>query len=253
MMRDIVRIDEALCDGCGLCAVKCEEGAIRIIGGKARLVSESYCDGLGACLGECPRGAITIERREAPVFDEEAVREHLAKPAAPTNIRHEPLPCGCPGSAVRTFGPRPDAPSETTEPTTAVSELRQWPVQLRLVPEHAPFLKGADILVCADCVPFALPDFHSRYLKGRAVLVGCPKLDDLTYYREKIAGIFREASPSSVTVLRMEVPCCGGIAKAAIEARDELSPGTPVDILTVHIDGSVTGETVPSYVAHGDE
>lgn len=197
MLRNIVRINEDLCDGCGQCAIKCAEGALQIVDGKARLMSEIYCDGLGACIGECPRGAITIEQREAPAFNSEAR-----------------------------------------------SELTHWPVQLTLVPEYAPFLRGADILVCADCVPFALPDFHAGYLKNRAVLVGCPKLDDLGFYREKLLDIFRTTRPASLTVLRMEVPCCGGIARAVVNARDEAVPELPVDIVTVGIGGSATRERV---------
>jgi len=242
MIRNIIRIDDNLCDGCGLCASKCAEGALRIINGKARMVSETYCDGLGVCIGECPRGAITIEQREAQAFDEEAVRVNLDRASY---IREAPSPCGCPGAAVRSFGPRAAALDDGQTPAESISELRQWPVQLMLVPEYAPYLQGADILVSADCVPYALPDFHSGYLKGRAVLVGCPKLDNIEFYNEKLADIFRVSTPASITVMRMEVPCCGGIARAVVRARDEATPDVPVDIITVGIGGTVTSERVP--------
>jgi ferredoxin len=243
MKRNIISIDEERCNGCGLCVTKCAEGALKIVDGKARLVSETYCDGLGACLGECPQGAITIEEREAPSFDEKAVHEYLAQQKKEEKKTLEPLACGCPGNALRSF--------KTTETQMngneiqEVSELTQWPVQLRLVPPQAPFLKGADILVCADCVPFALPNFHRDFLKGKVVLVGCPKLDDLHYYREKLRDIFIMAHPKSITVLRMEVPCCGGIAQAVINARDETGTELTINILTVGIQGTVRKDRVP--------
>jgi NAD-dependent dihydropyrimidine dehydrogenase PreA subunit len=234
MMRTIIHIDESLCDGCGMCVSKCAESALKIVDGKARLVSESFCDGLGACIGECPRGAIAIETREAPAFDEKSVQTHLELHS----------PCSCPGSSVwsrESSAPEP----ENTRRTPARSELASWPVQLALVPVHAPFLRGADLLVCADCVPFALPDFHHSYLKGRMVLVGCPKLDDIGSHRVKLREIFRAAAPSSVTVLRMEVPCCGGIAQAVVDARNEVCPDMAVDIVTVVIDGGVSSGRIP--------
>jgi Pyruvate/2-oxoacid:ferredoxin oxidoreductase delta subunit len=234
--RKIVRIDEQKCDGCGQCASACAEGAIEIVDGKARLVSESYCDGLGACLGTCPQDAIIIEEREAPEFDEEAVKKHLAG-----KEKAKPLPCGCPGTAMRELagakGCPGSAPAETSPAAAGGSQLGHWPVQLRLVPPSAPFLKGADLVVAADCSAFALPDLHRRYLRGRAVLVGCPKLDDLDFYREKLQEVFREARPASVVVLRMEVPCCAGIAHAVREARDAVAPQTPLEVHTVAISG----------------
>ncbi len=245
MKRNIITIDEDRCNGCGLCVGKCAEGALKIVDGKARLVSEVYCDGLGACLGECPQGAISMEEREAPAFDERAVHSHLAQRERAERKTAEPTGCGCPGTALRSFlRSGTDRPATENAPDSP-SELTQWPVQLRLVPPHAPFLRGADILVCADCVPFALPDFHRRFLKGKAVLVGCPKLDDLAYYEEKLRDIFYEAQPASITVLRMEVPCCGGMARAAVSARNDAAPGLPVEIVTVGISGAVTRETVP--------
>jgi ferredoxin len=245
MIRNIITINADLCDGCGLCALKCAEGELRILDGKARLVSEVYCDGLGACIGECPRGAITIGPREAPAFNEEAAQNHLDQRDRESNSRTEPIPRGCPGASVRIMSAPASHRSAPEDRSAASSELTHWPVQLALVPEHAPFLRGADILICADCVPFALPDFHAGYLKNRAVLVGCPKLDNLGYYREKLSDIFRASSPQSVTLLRMEVPCCGGIARAAVNARDEALPEMPIDIVTVGISGSVSRERVP--------
>jgi len=229
-VRAIIRIDEEKCTGCGLCVPDCAEGALKIIDGKARLIGEGYCDGLGACLGACPEGALTIEEREAVPFSEQAVEELLAETA-----KGEPLPCGCTGSTLRTFEPSSAAQTERgasldpsdRRPTSSdfgplsASALRQWPVQLRLVPPHAPFLRNADILLCADCVPFAEPDLHAKYMSGRVVLVGCPKFDDLDDYRQRLVEIFYTAKPRTVTVLRMEVPCCGGLATIAREAHAE--------------------------------
>ncbi len=243
-VRNIIRIDEEKCDGCGDCITACAEGALRLVNGKAKLVSDTYCDGLGVCIGNCPRGAITIEQREAPAYDEAAVEKHLAaeqkSPSAPATIPH-----ACPGSAARSFK-RPDCTNRTDVQQTAESQLGQWPVQLMLVPPQAPYLQGADLLVCADCVPFAVPDFHDRYLAGRAVLVGCPKLDDLNFYCQKLTQIFAEARPSRITVLKMEVPCCGGLAQAAISARDEAAPAIPLEIHTIGIQAGISVQTVPA-------
>jgi NAD-dependent dihydropyrimidine dehydrogenase PreA subunit len=239
--RNIVRIDEDLCDGCGLCVPSCAEGALQIIDGKARLAGDNLCDGLGACLGECPQGAITIEEREADAFDEVAVQKHL------TNHPEPEFPCGCPGSAMRTIA----CDEERAVHTGPVkSELTHWPVQLMLVPAGAPFLKNADILIAADCVPFKVPDFHSKYLKGKSLLVGCPKLDNLDFYRQKLKEIFAVAQPQSITVLRMEVPCCGGIVHAVHEARDQSAPGLPVRVHTIGIrEGDVVEDLPPAVQA----
>ena len=243
--RLIVKIDEHKCDGCGQCVPACAEGALQIIDGKARLVSEIYCDGLGACLGECPQGAITIEQREAEAFDEAAVERHLGQQG-----KKAPLPCGCPGSAMRTLKPQ-DTLAYEGGPRLPAS-LSHWPVQLMLVPPGAPFLRKADILVCADCVPFAVPDFHTKYLAGRAVLVGCPKLDDLAHYRKKLKATFEQANPRSITVLRMEVPCCGEMAQVAAEARNEAVPECPLEIQVIGIqDGRPTRQAVPSEAKVG--
>jgi len=240
--RKIVRIDEERCTGCGLCVSACAEGALEMVGGKAKLVSESYCDGLGACLPECPADAIRIEEREAAGFDEDAVAVHMAAEKAPAHVQTEHAHSGgCPGSRMRVIERRPGE-GRRSEGVDAESRLGQWPVQLRLVPATAPFLEGADILVCADCVPFALAGFHERYLGGKAVLVGCPKLDDLGYYAEKLKQMVAAAKPRSLTVLRMEVPCCGGIAQAVIQARDASAPELPVTVETIGISGEVLGK-----------
>ena len=246
MKRAIITIDDAKCDGCGLCVGSCAEGALAVIDGKARLVSEVYCDGLGACLGECPQGAITIEEREAPAFDQAEVDRHLAKaeggdcqchghgPAKAPHHHHAHGGGGCPGAALRQMAP--PVPSRTS--AVGPSQLRTWPVQLRLVPPSAPWLQGAHLLVCADCVPFAVPDFHSRWLAGRVVVIGCPKLDDQQANVEKLTAILQIARPASVTVLRMEVPSCGGLAQAARIAALQSGTAVPVEVVTIAIDGS---------------
>jgi NAD-dependent dihydropyrimidine dehydrogenase PreA subunit len=234
-VRKIIKIDQEKCDGCGECVPACHEGAIEIIDGKARLRDETLCDGLGDCLGECPQGAITIEERQAPAFDKSAVDKNLRAAKSPN-----PLATGrpsCPGSAMRSFG-RSSIAAPTSRLSTQ-SQLGHWPVQLMLVPPQAPFLVDADLLICADCVPFAIPDFHSRYLSDRAVLVGCPKLDDLHFYAEKLKEIFAVARPKSITVLKMEVPCCSGIAQAALWANEQAGGGTRVQVHTIGIRGEI--------------
>jgi len=263
IVREIIKIDEELCNGCGECVPACEEGALAIIDGKARLVKEVYCDGLGACLGECPTGALTIEKRESEPFDPEATEAYLRARAASqeetpapsagcpgTALRslQEAAPSGggCPGSALRSLAPEADQQQARRADAPTASSLGHWPVQLRLVPPEAPFLQGADLLVCADCVALACPDFHSRYLPGRAVLIGCPKLDDLDFYREKLPQVLLAARPKSLTVLRMEVPCCGGIAQAAIDARNQAAPDLPLEVHTIGIRGEIRRQEVPT-------
>jgi Fe-S-cluster-containing hydrogenase component 2 len=211
-VRNIVRIDEEKCTGCGLCATACAEGAIKIINGKARLVSDSYCDGLGACLGHCPEDAITIEQREASDFDEEAVKAHLGHQDKP---HAEPL-FVCPGMAMQQLTrSEPPVQNDTAE---TPSQLSHWPVQLKLVSPTAPYFADADLLLVADCVPFAMGDFHQRFLKGHSIAVGCPKLDDAGFYIEKLAQILRSNNLRSLTVVHMEVPCCSGLTRVAKEA-----------------------------------
>jgi NAD-dependent dihydropyrimidine dehydrogenase PreA subunit len=284
MLREILEIDEARCDGCGECVPSCAEGALQVVNGKVRLVGEVLCDGLGACLGECPQGALKVVRREAPEFDEHEVARHLdgrrvagvaapkgpslagmrvAGPSAargpsarahaaagPSALRRGSLSVvqapaeapggGCPGSRSRELPSRPGAAPATTGPREAAtpSALAHWPVQIELVSPRAPWLAGADLLVAADCVPFAYADFHRDYLAGRRVLVGCPKLDDVRGYVEKLAAIFREAAPRSVTVVKMEVPCCAGIAWAVREALGTSGLSIPLVESTVGVEGN---------------
>jgi len=243
-IRQIIRIDEEKCDGCGDCVPACHEGAQAIINGKAKLVNDIYCDGLGACLGKCPRGAITIEERDTVAYDEEATARHIAMLKIRQTMTAPTPTGGCPGSASRTLTPTASACPATTNASPGVSELRTWPVQLKLVSPNAPFLSGADLLLCADCVPFAVPDFHSRFLAGKVLLVGCPKLDDLNFYHQKLMTIFAEAKPGSITILKMEVPCCTGIAQAALQARESVSPELPASVYTIGINGDIRQERI---------
>ena len=247
MLRTVIEIDEQRCDGCGQCVTGCAEGALAIIDGKARLVSDKYCDGLGACLGHCPQGAIRSIQREADDFDEAAVQvrlKELGRPPAPpvhapptAPAQHEHHHHGghvCPGSMTRALKP----PVVALPPTTARdSQLGHWPVQLRPISPQAPFLKDAHLLVCADCVPFAVPDFHQRYLSGKVVVVGCPKLDDKQSMIERLAAIIALGGVRAVTVLRMSVPCCGGIAAAAEMAVQQFNPEVPLTMITIGTDG----------------
>lgn len=233
MKRKIVKIDEKKCNGCGQCVSACAEGAIQIINGKAKLVSDNYCDGLGACLGDCPQGAITIVEREADAFDEAAVKKHLAK-SKPAHAHHS----GCPGMAVQSF----EKKKSSAPAAKAESELSQWPVQLHLVPPTAPYWDGADLLVCADCVPFSYANFHSELLKGKKLVIACPKLDDTEPYLEKLTEIIRENDIRSVTAARMEVPCCGGIAMIAQRAVQESGKNIPFKVITISIRGEIIGE-----------
>jgi NAD-dependent dihydropyrimidine dehydrogenase PreA subunit len=243
----IVQIDEEKCDGCGLCVPSCEEGAIQIIGGKARLVSEVYCDGLGACLGHCPQGAISIVEREAEPFDEHAAMQHVRamQPAG------DETPCAgtCPGSTARDLGlnvlsggPSVAQPTdETAHSGDRPSGLANWPVQLHLVPPQAPFLQNADVLLVADCVPFAYADFHGRFLDGRPVVIGCPKLDDGQAYVEKLAQMLRVAGIRSLTVLHMEVPCCTGLLRIAEAAMSTAGVEIPLESVEISIRGKRLG------------
>jgi len=249
-VREIVKIDEAKCNGCGECIVNCPEGALQIVEGKARLVKESYCDGLGACIGHCPEGAITIEKREADDFDEHAIEHHMAAAASRPPVQSAGAQ-GCPGSAVRELKPSPaeclgSRVYERKPPVEgfsvsrgARSQLKNWPVQLALVPPNAPFLQNADLLLVADCVPFALADFHARFLAGGPIVVGCPKLDDPEAYVTKLRTVFEQSSIRSLTMIHMEVPCCTGLCRIAESAREACGQAIPVKEVTVSIDGRV--------------
>lgn len=245
--RKIVQIDEAKCDGCGLCVPSCAEGAIQIVGGKARLVSEVYCDGLGACLGECPQGAITVIEREAAPFDEAAAQRHVAELHARAASEPPRAPAGCPGSAVSGFqlelaptrqAPGP-APPEQAQAGEEPSALAHWPIQLHLVPPNAPFLKDADLLLVADCVPFALADFHRRFLRGHPVVIGCPKLDDGQFYLNKLAAMIGMSAIRSLTIIHMEVPCCLGLVRIAQAAMRASGREVPLEEVTISIRGRV--------------
>ncbi|MBC7077407.1 MAG: 4Fe-4S binding protein [Synergistales bacterium] len=240
--RQIIRIDAKKCDGCGLCAEACHEGAIRIIDGKARLISESYCDGLGDCIGECPRGAISFETREADSYDEEAVERNRTQQGS--------LPCGCPGTVLRSLAQeendfRGEAAVAPVEP--ARSMLSNWPIQLRLMPVNAPYLTGAKVLLAADCTAASIPDFHERYLKDKVLLMGCPKLDDAEAYRRKLIEMIRTNDIKSLHVVIMEVPCCGGLTRLAEGAIEEARNSVDLKKTVVGIRGNVLKEETLRY------
>jgi ferredoxin len=210
-MRKIIKIDEEKCDGCGICADACHEGAIVIENGKAKLVSESYCDGLGDCIGECPRGAISFEMRKAAAYDEAAVKAKMA--AGKKEPCSDTLPCGCPGTAAKELKHATPLKKEENTSSRQESELLNWPVQLSLVPVQAPYLQGAKLLIAADCTAFSCPNFHKDLLPGKVCLVGCPKLDEVEPYIEKLAQIIKLNGIEEIDVAYMEVPCCGGLVK----------------------------------------
>ena len=229
MKRKIIEIDESKCDGCGQCIDACYEGALALVDGKAKLVKDTFCDGLGACLGDCPTGALKIVERDAGVFDQVAAEAHLTRPPASGAGGQ-----GAAAVASSPFSMEPPPPSQ----------LGQWPVQLMLVPTHASFLQGSDLVLCADCVPFTIPDFHARYLSGRAVVVGCPKLDDLGHYAQKLAVLVAQAKPRRLTVVIMEVPCCHGLAQVALGAANESGLDFPIEIHVAGINGGIQRQIV---------
>ncbi len=238
VLRKVVKIDEEKCNGCGACVPACAEGALQIIDGKARLVSDKYCDGLGACLGECPEGAITIEEREAAKFDEEEAKHHLHE----KECAKEELPCGCSSATVTQFE-RPKAAEVAHEESCKHSMLGHWPVQLTLVPPGAPFLQGADLVLAADCVPFAYAGFHHDFLKGHALLVACPKLDDFQAHLSKLTDILRRSDVKSLTVVHMEVPCCSGLTHMAKQAIRLSGKDIPLKDVTIGIKGDRKAQT----------
>ena len=249
MLRKIVKIDPDKCNGCGDCVPSCAEGAITIINGKAVLAAENLCDGLGACLGECPMDAITVEEREADEFDEAAVEKHLTAQGRPApvhqHVAQTPAAAhqhhaggGCPGSRAMSFA----APQETAAPSPSgsrQSQLAQWPVQLHLVSTTAAYFQGADLLITADCAPVAYAGYHEDFLKGNAVVMGCPKLDDNNFYQQKLTELFSKSDVRSITVLKMEVPCCGGIAVAARQALAASGKQIPYQEVTIGIQGQI--------------
>ncbi|MDD5006296.1 MAG: 4Fe-4S binding protein [Candidatus Omnitrophica bacterium] len=271
--RKIIKINDDKCTGCGLCIPNCPEGAMQMIDGKARLISDLFCDGLGACIGHCPEGAITIEEREAEEYDERKVMANIAKQGKNVIIAHlkhlkehsqtryfnqaieflkennidvpkeiissvqGPLPCGCPGTMVKDFRPEKKSEKQTEKTIPSRSELRQWPVQIMLVPTAASYLNNSDLLIAADCVPFAYADFHSDLLKGKVLLVGCPKLDDIEVYKEKITQIFKENDIKSVTYAHMEVPCCFGFVNIIKSAIDSCNKEIPFQEVVISMKG----------------
>lgn len=235
MKRKIIRIDEEKCTGCGLCTAACDEGALQIVDGKAKLISESYCDGLGNCLPECPAQAIEIIEREASPFDPEAVKQHLqtgAKPLAPD------LPCGCPGTLTGLLETSSKASSKEAKDIELESQLRQWPCQIKLVPVNAPYFDNANLLVAADCTAYAYANIHNDFMRNKITLIGCPKLDAIDY-GEKLADILRNNELKSVTVLRMEVPCCSGIANAVRQALIDSGKMIPWRVITIATNGEI--------------
>ena len=232
-VRNIVKIDEAKCNGCGLCAKACAEGAIQIINSKAKLVSEVYCDGLGVCIGHCPQGAITVEKREAAEFDEEATKAHLAE----QKKTKEKIGFVCPGTVAKML--RQKTGGEVAGVTAIPSQLSHWPIQLMLVPPNAPYFAGADLVLAADCVAFAMGDFHGRFLKEHSIVIGCPKLDDAEVYVEKLADILQANKLKSLTVVHMEVPCCFGLTRIAKDAIVRSGLAMSFEDVTVDLNGNV--------------
>jgi len=234
MKRNIIKIDEEKCSGCGLCAKACHEGAIKMIDGKAKLISDKYCDGLGDCLPTCPDNAIEIIERDANEYSVEAVKE-LAK------TKKIPAPFVCPGTAARKIVRNESVRTKVIESTEAsnISELRQWPVQLKLVNSQADYFDGANVLIAADCSAYAYADFHKNFIKNHVTLIGCPKLDDNDYYKEKLTDIFKKNNIKSITVVRMEVPCCAGIVNSVRSAILESKKIVPYNEITIGTDGQI--------------
>ena len=233
-LRNIIKIDEDKCNGCGQCVTACAEGAIQIVDGKAKLISETYCDGLGACIGHCPQDAIIIEQREAADFDEEATKKHLSEQKK-AEVQTDFV---CPGMAVKEL--KPTAAPNHTSATNGPSQLGQWPVQLKLVSPHASYFDKADLLLVGDCVPFAVGDFHNTFLKDHSIVVGCPKLDETEPYIDKLAAILRANTLNSLTVIHMEVPCCSGLTHIARQAMAKSRVEMDFEDITIDLKGAVS-------------
>jgi Fe-S-cluster-containing hydrogenase component 2 len=232
MVRKIIQINEEKCNGCGACAAACHEGAIGMVDGKARLLRDDYCDGLGDCLPACPTGAITFVEREAAAYDESAVKAAKQK--------KEDIPCGCPGINAKQMNRREEN-SFISDMDSVSSQLLQWPVQIKLAPVSAPYFDGANLLIAADCTAYAYGNFHNRFMKNRITLIGCPKLDNVDY-TEKLAVIIRENNIKSVTIVRMEVPCCSGLENAAKAALQSSGKFIPWHVVTISTDGRILSE-----------
>lgn len=233
MKRNIIQIDEEKCNGCGQCITSCAECALQIVDGKAKLVKEIYCDGLGACLGTCPTGALTIVQKDTDAFDEEKTKEHIHK-----TKMNEAKACACPGSMVIDFASR-DTAHNVNAVAEVTPELTNWPVQLMLVPVTAPYFVGADLLLAADCTAFSTANFHSRFIKGKKLIIACPKLDNADFYVDKLTQIFANNSIKSISVLRMEVPCCGGLTHIVKKALAESGKNIPYNEKIIGIKGEV--------------
>ena len=242
VMRKIIEIDEERCDGCGNCVTDCAEGALAIIDGKAKVIADMFCDGLGACIGGCPQDALQIIEREAEDFDEAAVEEHLEQQAEKTLPQGATLPCGCPSTQIQDLAPgggcqganKPQAMS-----TASASALSHWPIKIRLIPPNAPFLKGADLLVMADCVGGAFPNVHSELLAGKVVMMGCPKFDEVQEYIDKFAQIFNQAGIKSITSVVMEVPCCSGLPIIVKKGLEKAGKAIPMEEIVISTRGEV--------------
>lgn len=233
MIRKIIQIDEDKCNGCGACAAACHEGAIGMVEGKAKLLRDDYCDGLGDCLPACPTGAITFVEREAAAYDEAAVKAAQKK-------RKQPMPCGCPGTNIKQMN-RKREQNVQRDSFVIDSQLSQWPVQIKLVPVNAPYFEDADLLIAADCTAYAYGNFHNRFIKNRITLIGCPKLDSVDY-SEKLTAIIRENDIRSVTIVRMEVPCCGGLEHAVKTALQASGKFIPWQVVVISTDGKIVRE-----------
>ena len=229
MIRKIIEINDEKCNGCGACAEACHEGAIGMVNGKAKLLRDDYCDGLGDCLPTCPTGAIRFVEREAAAYDEQAVRENQKN-------RHLDLPSGCPGRQMRRFGHQEER--QTSVPASAPSQLGQWPCQIKLVPVNAPYFDGAKLLIAADCTAFAYANMHQEFMRGKITLIGCPKLDNIDY-SNKLTDIIRSNNIQSLTIVRMDVPCCGGLEMAAKKALQESGKFIPWQVVTISTGGTV--------------
>lgn len=240
--RKIIEIDESRCDGCGNCVVACAESALKIIDGKAKVISDHLCDGLGACMGDCPQGALSIVEREAEEFDAEAVEKHL-EALESVCASNEKMACGCPSGQIQSFAPSLACQCGTgecsPEPTGPGSMLRHWPVQIRLVPANAPFLKGARLLVAADCVPVAYPSLHRDFLADHVIMIGCPKFDEIEAYIDKFAEIFKTAGILDVTVMAMEVPCCSSLPVIVQKGMEKAGVVLPLRKITVSARGEL--------------
>lgn len=247
VVRKIIEIDEDKCNGCGQCVDACVESALKIVDGKAKVIKDSFCDGLGACIGECPEGALTIVERDVPEFDEKAVKEHMKKSGkeahghAHDDHRHAHEGVSCPSAAPKILKHEDRCECESTEMHDhgATSELGHWPIQIKLVQENAPFLRGKDLIVLADCAAVAYPDLHRKFLKGKAVVMGCPKFDDNEFYLKRLKGIIQNSGIKSISVVNMEVPCCFGMHRLVQQAVEETGSKIPYKQQVIAIAGEL--------------